>query len=197
MPSQNASTASARPRAATSGSTCSHDQVEIARAVVRVLRRQRVRAEEAWCAPRCRVLLRRGARATSSILTSVVAIQAVARLDLDRGHALGAAAQASRARRRVRQLVLAGRAGRGHGADDAAAGARDLLVARPAAAARTRPRGRPRTRDGCGSRSGPASASRPRRRSPRAASCCGRSAAAPSQAIRPSLIASAPSSIAP
>ena len=60
-------------------------------------------------------------------LAFVVEVQAVAGLDLQRGHAV--VAQRARARQRLRQqFVLAGGAGVAHGRQDAAAGARDLLV---------------------------------------------------------------------
>jgi hypothetical protein len=69
---------------------------------------------------------------------SVASVEPVARLDLDRGHALGDHSPQARHWRAVfKRLVLAGQARRLHGGADAAAGARDLLVARPPGAPRT------------------------------------------------------------
>jgi hypothetical protein len=88
-----------------------------------IFRRHGMGAEEGGATPTGRSPQRRAARSCFSSLQ----LQAVAGLDLDRGDALGISAS-SRGRAAGDQLVLAGRAGRAHGGDDAAAGARDLLV---------------------------------------------------------------------
>ena len=67
-------------------------------------------------------------RATRSILQFVGEVEAVAGLDLDRRRAIGQ--QGAGARQRLReQCVLVGGARRAHRRHDAAAGARDVLVA--------------------------------------------------------------------
>ena len=88
--------------------------------------RQRVRAEEGG-GDRDRALRAPAARAARSWRASVSRFEAVARLDLDGGDAFGD--QRIEARQRLRdQFVLGRRARRLHGGEDAAAGARDLLV---------------------------------------------------------------------
>ena len=192
MPSQNASTASARPAAATSGSTRSQTSVEIARAVVRVLARQGVGAEKAGAD------LDPGASAPSVArdrehLELGVAIEAVARLDLEHGHALGAerveAPRARSPRARPRWPCASprrcGRCRRRR--------ARSPRRWRPSRRCSNSPARSPANTRWVWQSISPGVSQPPRRRSPLRPRACGRSAAAPSQAIRPSGIASAPS----
>ena len=89
------------------------------------LRRHRVRAEERR--HHVDVALASEAARGAQLLGLVVAIEPVAGLDLDRGHAFGD--QRVEPRQALRdELVLARGARRLHGRHDAAAGARDLLV---------------------------------------------------------------------
>ena len=91
MPSQNASTASTRPSACSRGSQ-SHDRVDVVVGVARELRRQRMRGQVGR-AHRDAERLADAAR-DAQHLAFVVEVQAVAGLDLERGHAVGAAARA-------------------------------------------------------------------------------------------------------
>ena len=128
MPSMKASTASASPARATAGSISCADKVDIAILVALGFRRQRMGAEK------------RGAdgnrpfsaeRARSGELAHLgLGIEPIARLDLDRRHALGDQRVEPR-QRACHKVGLAGGPGRGHRRDDAAAGPRDLFVARP------------------------------------------------------------------
>ena len=125
MPSQNASTASASFSRASAGiiaQTSSMKRVLVAR-----LRRQRMRAEERR--HHVDVALAPEPARRAQLLRFALAIEPVAGLDLDRGDAFGD--QRVEPRQALRdELVLARRARRLHGRDDAAAGARDLLVGR-------------------------------------------------------------------
>ena len=131
MPSQKASTASARPSAATrAAASSSQTRVEIGGVAAVGFGRQRMRAEEASCATARPGARRRAGARPRSMLQLGLDVEPVAGLHLDRRHALGeqrvepGQGGARRARPRSRARVAA------HGRDDAAAGPRDLLVGR-------------------------------------------------------------------
>ena len=128
MRSQKASTASARPSAASAGIISSATRVDIGVAVVARIpaaaharRESVVRTAIGRCSP--------SRRATRERLALGVEFEPVAGFDLDRGDAFGDQ-RVEPAQARREKFVLARRARRAHGRDDAAAGARDLLVAR-------------------------------------------------------------------
>ena len=127
MRSQNASTASTSPSACSAGSQAQH-RVDVVVGAAVELRRQRVRGQ-AGGAHRRAAARAPSRRATRRQRASCVARQAVAGLDLERGHAFGHQ-RAARAGGRREQRAVAGRARGGDGRADAAAGARDVLVAR-------------------------------------------------------------------
>jgi hypothetical protein len=103
------------------------DEVEVGPAVGGELGRERVRAEEAGYDVDARVLPQGARHLQHPDLGRKV--EPVARLDLDRGHALGQEAPQPASRHRL-ELARRGRPRRPHRSGDAAAAARDLLVGR-------------------------------------------------------------------
>ena len=126
MRSQNTSTASTRPSAASAGSISLADEVDVVAAASRVLGRQRMGAEEGG-AHRHAVGLAEAPR-HAQLLALVFEREAVAGLDLDGADAVGQ--QLFEPRRGLREeRVFVGLARGAHRGDDAAAGLRHLFVA--------------------------------------------------------------------
>ncbi len=102
------------------------DQRHVVGAAIGVLRRQRMQAEKTGAHADAELAAESARHAQHAPLA--VEIQPVTGLDLQRGHAVGKQRPCTRQRLR-QQLFLAGGAGGVDGGNDAAAGARDLLVA--------------------------------------------------------------------
>ena len=183
MPSQKASTASTRPSACGGAQRRDADPVDVGVAASMPAGRRGRRGRS--CATRSG---RSGADLAGDAQHAELglAVEAVARLDLQGGDALGDQRVDARQSGVASSALEAGRAGRAHGRGDAAAGAGDLLVARALQPQLELARPVAAEDDvACGSRSAPAS---PAGRRGRGRGASGRSGArgGPTAAMRPS-----------